>query len=97
MGLDRVEGLGLDEVSKDIILHHHEHKDGTGYPDGTSLIRLNMETQIVGVADVWDAMTSERCYKHELSGDAALAELMDAKDRYYDHSAIRMLGLCNDK
>lgn len=96
-GHEVVKDLGYDEVVLDIILHHHEHIDGSGYPDGDRVMRMITETQIVAVMDAWDAMTSKRSYKPELSGQAAMQELLDFVESYYNREVIRGLRNITDK
>jgi putative two-component system response regulator len=58
-----------------IVRHHHERPDGTGYPDGLRGGAIPLLAQIIGVADVFDALTSVRPYKPALSADQALEEM----------------------
>jgi len=58
-----------------IIRHHHERWDGDGYPDGLSGVQIPLEAAIVGLADAWDAMTTDRPYHRALSVDEALVEI----------------------
>ena len=58
-----------------IIRHHHERVDGTGYPDGLAGDTIPLGARIVAVADVYDALTSDRPYRAALSRDDALAVL----------------------
>jgi HD-GYP domain-containing protein (c-di-GMP phosphodiesterase class II) len=58
-----------------IVRSHHENIDGSGYPDGLSGSDIPAEARIVAVADVFDALTSERPYKKAWSNDEAFAEL----------------------
>ncbi|MDD6032187.1 MAG: HD-GYP domain-containing protein, partial [Oscillospiraceae bacterium] len=51
-----------DQVSE-LVLHHHETYDGKGYPDGTRADQIPLEAYILGVADAYDAMTSDRPYR----------------------------------
>ena len=62
------------ERVQDICLHHHEKLNGSGYPDGIS--QIHYFTQIVTVADMYNAMISSRAYKKTLSHDEAIKELM---------------------
>lgn len=62
-------------VIKNIVLLHHEKLDGTGYPN--SLTQIPEYVQIVTVADEYDALTSERCYKKTFTSEKALEELKD--------------------
>jgi len=60
---------------KTIIRHHHERWDGRGYPDGLKEDHIPRLTQIIAVADAYDAMTSERPFRHARSSQDALREL----------------------
>ena len=55
----------------DIALHHHERWDGGGYPEGLKGDEISIWTQVVSLADVYDALVSERCYKKPISFDRA--------------------------
>jgi HD-GYP domain-containing protein (c-di-GMP phosphodiesterase class II) len=57
------------------IRHHHERLDGSGYPDGLSGDDISLEARIIAVADVYDALTSDRSYRGAWSHDQAMAEL----------------------
>ncbi len=58
-----------------IIRHHHERWDGQGYPDGLAGEEILLEAAIVGLADAWDAMTTDRPYHRALTEEEAFAEL----------------------
>ena len=58
-----------------IIRYHHEHWSGAGYPAGLEGETIPIEASIVGVADSWDAMTTNRPYKAMLSVEEALVEV----------------------
>jgi putative nucleotidyltransferase with HDIG domain len=70
-----VKSLGKLQAVKPIIRHHHERWDGQGYPDGLHAEDIPLLTQIVTVADAFDAMTSTRPYRDELPREKALAIL----------------------
>lgn len=59
----------------DIIKHHHERNDGRGYPDGLTHDNIPLETSILTIADSFDAMTTNRPYRHSLSLETALSEI----------------------
>ena len=65
------------------ILHHHERWDGKGYPHGLKNDEIPYISQILTVADAWDAMTSDRSYRTALSKEDALEELEGCKDTYF--------------
>ena len=58
--------------SYDICRHHHERWDGRGYPDGLAGDQISIWAQVVAVADVYDALTSERVYKKAFSHEKAV-------------------------
>ena len=64
----------LKPISK-YILHHHERWDGKGYPEGLKEEEIPVISQILGVADAWDAMLSKRAYRDSLSFEKALKEI----------------------
>lgn len=85
-----LEGRFADEVTR-IARSHHERLDGSGYPDGVSGDQLDQPSRILAVADVFDAMTSDRTYKKGISIDAALAELKTLP-HHYDSAIVEALA-----
>jgi putative nucleotidyltransferase with HDIG domain len=65
-GVGLAEPLNLAPQEKAIILHHHEHWDGRGYPDGLSGERTPVLCRLVSLADVFDALSSDRPYRRRL-------------------------------
>jgi response regulator RpfG family c-di-GMP phosphodiesterase len=65
----------------DVVVHHHEKLDGTGYPHGLSGTQISNLTLLVGVADVFAALTEHRSYKPALSCEAALAVMTRMEDK----------------
>jgi response regulator RpfG family c-di-GMP phosphodiesterase len=70
--LDPIQFLAC---TRDIIRHHHEHFDGTGYPDGLASENIDIKGRIIAVADAYDAMRSDRPYRCARSRKLALNEL----------------------
>ncbi len=68
----------------DNIRHHHEHYDGTGYPDGLKGEDIPLVSRILNVADAFDAMTSERPYREGISQEFALMEIKNKKSIQFD-------------
>ncbi len=58
-----------------IVQYHHEHWDGNGYPLGVKHDKIPLESQIIMVADAWDAMRSTRVYRKAMSLDSAIEQL----------------------
>jgi HD-GYP domain-containing protein (c-di-GMP phosphodiesterase class II) len=74
-----------------IIEQHHERLDGSGYPLGLTGDAIAIEASIIAVADAYDAMTSNRPYRHALSHEAALSELQRYAGRYYPGELVKVL------
>ncbi|MBI1349544.1 MAG: HD domain-containing protein [Actinomycetales bacterium] len=70
-----VDRLPNDELLKNIVELHHEAMDGSGYPRGLAGEDIPLEARIISVADVFDALVSERPYKTGWAVDDAIAEL----------------------
>jgi putative nucleotidyltransferase with HDIG domain len=72
----------MSAVTKNVVLYHHERLNGTGYPDGIRQNSIHAFARIVAIADVYDAVTMDRCYRKALSSNEAIAILKaDAGDK----------------
>lgn len=69
----------LMSVAYEICRWHHERYDGKGYPDGLKGEEIPISAQVVALADVYDALTSERCYKKAYSHEVALKMIMNGE------------------
>ncbi|MDP9069583.1 MAG: HD-GYP domain-containing protein [Actinomycetota bacterium] len=67
-----------------VVLHHHEHWDGSGYPSGLKEIEIPLESRIIAIADAFDAMTSNGAGGSELRTEDALAELRRSSGHQFD-------------
>lgn len=65
----------LSDASRLVVLQHHERLDGSGYPDGLKGEEIHPYAQIVAISDVYDALTSERCYQMSLSNYRACRKM----------------------
>ena len=93
---DLLENFGMDNMSHAIILrniaaYHHETINGTGYPEGRSGQDIPLEARIVAVADIFDALTSERPYKKAWSNDDAFAALEEMAGEKLDQDCVDAL------
>ncbi len=82
------EGSELFALAASVAMTHHEKWDGSGYPNGLSGEHIPLEGRIVAVADVFDALTSERPYKKAWTVDDALALLSQEKGRHFDPAIV---------
>ena len=71
-----------------VVRHHHEHWDGTGYPDGLAGEAIPIGARIMAVVDCYDALTSHRPYRPALSGDEALQIIVDRRGTVYDPRVV---------
>lgn len=87
-GAEILEPLKFLVRERDIVCHHHERVDGTGYPDGLKEDQISIESRIVAVADTFDAMNSERPYRKPLPEDVVLSELTNASGTQLDSRIV---------
>ncbi|MGD9997972.1 MAG: HD-GYP domain-containing protein [Ilumatobacteraceae bacterium] len=74
-----------------IILHHHERVDGRGYPAGLVGAEVPLEARVVAVADVWDALTSDRSYRLGWEPAIALAHIQAGSGAHFDPVVVEAL------
>ena len=77
--LERYNDSNLVKIARDIARWHHERYDGRGYPDGLKGDEIPISAQVVSLADVYDALTSERVYKAAASHEVAMQMIMDGE------------------
>ena len=97
-GYDILKGIDFPWPIAQIVLQHHERLDGSGYPRGIKGGEILLETKILTVADVVEAMASHRPYRPSLGIDAALDEIAANAGKYYDPEVVRTcIALFRDK
>jgi HD-GYP domain-containing protein (c-di-GMP phosphodiesterase class II) len=74
-----------------VVRWHHERLDGSGYPDHLHADSLDRDVRIMGVADSFDAMTSERPYRHSMTVGEALIEIVKLTPHRFDPNAVQAL------
>ncbi len=79
----------IDYESMLVILQHHERFDGSGYPDGKMKSDIHEFARVVAVADVYDALTSDRVYKKRIYPHEAIEYLISMGDHHFDYSIVR--------
>ena len=91
------ESKKIPQQALDIILHHHERLDGSGYPNCRRSKDISKLTRIVSIVDVFDAMTSDRCYKDSFQPQHALNEIYnmapDKLDQELVEGFIKCIGI----
>ncbi len=80
---------GFSDVALELVRHHHERLDGSGYPDGICGENLDLDTRILAVCDVYDALVSPRVYREAWSHERAIALLRD--EALFDQRCVAAL------
>lgn len=75
-------------IAKEIAYYHHERWDGGGYPNGLKGVAIPLSARIVMVADVYDALTSKRCYKEAFPHEKARAIIIEERERMFDPDIV---------
>jgi len=93
IGSDLLEPMrSLADVAP-LIRHHHEKLDGTGYPDGLAGDQISLEVRVLTVADIFQALVSERPYKTAFSPDKAVGILRaEAAKGWWDRRVVEALA-----
>ncbi len=84
----------IPEESLEIILNHHERLNGKGYPNGRHGDEISRLTRIVSIVDVFDAMTSDRCYQDAFQPQHALSELYNMAPDELDQDLVEGFIKC---
>jgi len=91
------QGGDLPAEALDIVKHHHERRNGKGYPSHLDGDKINNMTRIVAIVDVYDAITSDRCYHDAISPYDALKNMYEWVNEDFDkelvESFIKCLGI----
>ncbi len=80
------------EMLRNIIAGHHERFDGSGYPAGQQGLAIPVESRIIAVADVFDALTTQRPYKSAWTFDGALTQMQTVESALYDPVCVAALA-----
>ena len=82
----------FSKIVQNICLYHHERPNGTGYLSKANLANIPEEALIVQVADIYDALTRERAYKHKYAPEFAIKEMyQEAKGLFLDDGFLSVL------
>lgn len=84
-------------MAKEVALYHHEKWDGSGYPKGLKREGIPLSARIVAIADVYDALTSERPYKQAWSEERALELLTRESGKHFDPQLVSLFMQCMSK
>lgn len=79
----------VDEVALDVCLHHHERVDGNGYPEKLSGAALTLFARMGAVCDVYDAISSDRCYKKAWSPAESIQKMASWREGHFDEKVFQ--------
>ncbi|MBN1271454.1 MAG: PAS domain S-box protein [Candidatus Aminicenantes bacterium] len=88
VGYDILKPINFPWPVAEIVVQHHEHIDGSGYPKGLKGKKIRLESKILGVADVVEAMCSHRPYRPAHTLSAALEEIVQRKRIHFDPDVV---------
>ena len=97
LGADIIQDMHLPQEKPlvhtvwEICRWHHERWDGKGYPDGLKGEEIPISAQVVSIADVYDALTSERCYKKAFDHDTAIKMILDGQCGQFNPILLKCL------
>ncbi len=97
LGADMIQDMhfpkdnSLVRASWEICRWHHERWDGKGYPDGLKGEEIPISAQVVSIVDVYDALTSERCYKKAFEHDTAIKMILDGQCGQFNPVLLKCL------
>jgi HD-GYP domain-containing protein (c-di-GMP phosphodiesterase class II) len=83
--------------ARNLALYHHERWDGKGYPMGLSGENIPLSARIMAVADVFDALASDRCYKKAFSIEESMDIILEGSGTHFDPNVARAFANAADK
>ena len=89
--MDFSQDYPLVHTAWEICRWHHERWDGKGYPDGLKGEEIPISAQVVSIVDVYDALTSERCYKKAFDHDTAIQMILDGQCGQFNPLLLKCL------
>jgi HD-GYP domain-containing protein (c-di-GMP phosphodiesterase class II) len=88
---------GFSDAVRRLVLSHHERLDGTGYPHGLTAERIDLDTRILAVCDVYDALISKRVYRSAWTHEQAMALLRAESGTGFDPRCVAALERIIDR
>ncbi len=86
----RLGGSNFLQMAREIVLYHHEHWDGTGYPHGLAGEDIPLAARIVTIADVYDALSVRRIYKSAFDHEECVRIIRDEAGRHFDPELVEI-------
>jgi HD-GYP domain-containing protein (c-di-GMP phosphodiesterase class II) len=92
VGLELLRGDDFSPIVKAIVLRHHERWDGSGYPDGKAGVEIHEMARIAAVADVYDAITSERLHAQARPAHVGVRTILDGSGTLFDPDVVSVFA-----
>ena len=85
---------GIGAIPLDITLHHHERRDGSGYPDRQDEAAISEFAQMAAIVDVYDAITADRCYHKGMPAAEALRKMYEWSKFHFNPQLVQAFMRC---
>jgi HD-GYP domain-containing protein (c-di-GMP phosphodiesterase class II) len=89
MGARILEPIAAYAHAIPIVLHHHEHFNGKGYPDGLAGEKISLGARILAVADVYDALVSDRPYRSGMDQERVIQIITEEAGKQFDPDVVQ--------
>lgn len=83
-----LKNTDLNKVIKNVVLHHHEKWDGSGYPCGLKGNKIPIEARIISLADVYSALREKRYYKESMTHEEACDIIYSLSGKNFDPNVV---------
>ena len=97
IGFEMLKDIPFLHPVLDVVLHHHERFDGSGYPSGLIGENIPLSARIFSVADSFDAMTNDRPYRKAFSQAEAVEEIQPCVNRQFDPDVVEAFIIAFEK
>ncbi len=84
------DSRGISQTSFDVVAQHHERYDGSGYPLKLKASEMSIYGQMASIVDVYDAITSDRCYRKAMDPTVAIRKMFEWSKTHFDPELIRI-------
>jgi putative nucleotidyltransferase with HDIG domain len=81
---------GINEEIAQLAHGHHERCNGSGYPSGRTIEQFPLSAQMAAIADVYDALTSDRVYKKAIDANSAMSIIVSESDKYFNMELVSL-------
>ena len=88
IGENIIKDIQLPWDIKDLIKHHHEKHNGTGYPDKLAKEDIPFGAQIIALADFYDALTTDRPYRKALTHNETIAKIENLRNKHFNSEIL---------